>query len=264
MIEWMQANSIWVAAVLTALVFVYFIIAIVQALRKKPPATGPIGIILLSIGLIFAIFLLFRGDELEAASLAQMILTIGLLMITAAYASSAEKQAKASVEMAKEMQEQRYSECLPLLIPAIIPAWNTQGLAPNEVPYEFLKSGIGIKVMWCNSGKGTAVNSRFSFWTEVTPSKKATLFPPLESISLEVGGKKEVDYREILDEAQSKDASEGYKPRLEAEYQDIYERKITTVQEFRIEDQGENQRAFIGALYFTINGIRLGTEVKHD
>jgi hypothetical protein len=113
--EWMQANSIWVALGLTVLVAVYFLIEITQALRKKRPATGPIGIILLSVGLLFAIFLLFRADELEPASLAQMILTIGLIMVTAAYAGSAEKQATANVKMAKEMREQRYDTVRPVI-----------------------------------------------------------------------------------------------------------------------------------------------------
>lgn len=112
----MQANSIWVALGLTALVAVYFLIVIIQTIRKKRPATGPIGIILLSIGLLFAIFLLFRADELGAANLAQMILMIGLIMVTAAYASFAEKQAAASVKMAKEMKEQRITTSRPIII----------------------------------------------------------------------------------------------------------------------------------------------------
>ncbi|MGD9394073.1 MAG: hypothetical protein PVJ81_03885, partial [Dehalococcoidia bacterium] len=76
--EWMQTHSIWVALGLTVLVGVFFLIVIGQLIFKKRPSTGPIGIILLIIGLIFAIFLLFRADELEPASLAQLILTIGL------------------------------------------------------------------------------------------------------------------------------------------------------------------------------------------
>jgi hypothetical protein len=51
-----------------------------------------------------------------------------------------------------------------------------------------------------------------------------------------------------------------YQPRFEAEYQDIYERKITAVQEFRIDEQ--NKRPSLGDLYFTINGRRLRKEEK--
>jgi hypothetical protein len=57
-----------------------------------------------------------------------------------------------------------------------------------------------------------------------------------------------------------KDLSEAYHPYLLAEYQDIYERIITTVQRFRIDEQ--NRRAFLGELYFEVNNRRLGQEVS--
>jgi len=61
------------------------------------------------------------------------------------------------------------------------------------------------------------------------------------------------------------DIPEAHHPRLEAEYQDIYERKITTVQEFRIEEENGSKKAFVGELYFTVNGKRLGEEItSHD
>ncbi len=40
---------------------------------------------------------------------------------------------------------------------------------------------------------------------------------------------------------------------------DITRRKITTVQAFRIDEK--NKRAFLGELYFTVDGRRLGKEV---
>ena len=48
-------------------------------------------------------------------------------------------------------------------------------------------------------------------------------------------------------------------PPGEAEYEDIYERKIAAIQEFHIDEQ--NKKAFLGELYFAVNGKRLGEEV---
>lgn len=195
----------------------------------------------------------------------QVILMGLLVVITGIYAWRTQviskvtrKQAEASVTMAKETREQRYSECLPLLVPTVPPMLKTE-----ELPYESLQSGVGMKVIWCNVGRGVAINSRFSFWTAPTSRGKATFFPPRESGTLKVGGKEEVDYSEILNGGQMRDISDAYRPRAEAEYLDIYERKVTTVQEFRVDEQ--KTEAFLGELYFTVNGRRLGEEAaQHD
>jgi hypothetical protein len=82
---------------------------------------------------------------------------------------------------------------------------------------------------------------------------------------LEVRGEKTVDYSQILNDGQLRDIPEGYHPHLLAEYKDIYERDITTVQEFRIEKEQEYEKVSLGELYFTVNGRRLGQEVtRHD
>jgi len=61
------------------------------------------------------------------------------------------------------------------------------------------------------------------------------------------------------------DIPKAYHLRLKAGYQDIYEKNITTVQEFRIEEENGNKKAFLGELYFTVNGKRLGEEAtRHD
>ena len=197
--------------------------------------------------------------------LVQTILMIILVSAIIFYAYQAKKasdsskaSADASAEMTKEVKDKRYSESLPLLVPTIPPI-----LPSDELPYESVQSGVGMRVLWCNVGKGTAINSRFSFWSAPTSPGKATFFPPCELGTVEIGGKKEVDYGKILNDGQLNDISDAYQPRLEAEYQDIYERKITTVQKFRIDKQ--NERAFLGDIYFTVNGRRLGEEVaRHD
>jgi hypothetical protein len=183
---------------------------------------------------------------------------LALVVVTGFYALVAFRQANASVKMANETTEKRYAESLPLLVPTMPPILST-----DELPYESLQTGVGVKVVWCNVGKGVAITSRFSFWTAPTSRGKATLFPPRESGTLAVGEKREVDYSDILDYGQSHDIQDVYRPRVEAEYLDIYERKITTVQEFRVDEQ--NEKVFLAELYFTINGRRLGEEViNHD
>ena len=191
--------------------------------------------------------------EILPSGWAQIFLVLGLVGVTGFYALMAFRQAR-------EMREQRYSESLPLLVPTIPPI-----LRAENLPLEAMQSGNTVKVVWCNVGKGVAINSRFSFWTVPTSPGRARFFPPRESVTLEVKGIKKIDYSEILNDSQNVDVSGEYIPRLEAEYQDIYERKITTVQEFRIEKVNRHKRAFLGALYFTVNGRRLGEEViQHD
>ncbi len=199
---------------------------------------------------------------MTTGELIQVILMGLLVVVTSIYAwrtfaisNATKKQADASVKMARETKEQRYSESLPLLVPTIPPI-----LRAEKLPLEAMKSGNTVKVVWCNVGKGVAINSRFSFWTVPTTPGRANYFPRSESVTLEVRAKKEVDYSEILNDRQSEDISEPYQPRLIAEYRDIYERNITTVQEFRIEEQNKNKRVSLGDLYFTVNGRRLGEE----
>lgn len=212
----------------------------------------------LPLGLLFLAYLLYSLvlHRIGPSDWAQIFLVLGLVVVTGFYALVAFRQANASMKMADETTEQRYSESLPLLVPTIPPILNT-----DKLPYESLQSGVGVKVLWRNLGKGVAIDSRVSFETLPTSTGKATFFPSRKLGTVEVGGKKEVGYSEILNDGQLHDISDAYQPRVEAEYLDIYERKVTTVQEFRIDEQ--NKKPFLGELYFTINGRRLGEEVTH-
>ena len=206
------------------------------------------------------ISVLYHYNKIDTAQTLEIAALTTLVLITAWYATQ-------TATMAKEMKEQRYSESLPLLVPTIPPI-----LITDELPYESLQSGVGMKVVWCNVGKGAAINSRFSFYPVPTSSGKAEALPSHRLGTLEGGGKKEVDFDKIfecynretklLDDKRWHQVSDEYQPRLEAEYQDIYKRKITTVQEFCIDEQ--NEKAFLGELYFTVNGKRLGEEGIRD
>ncbi len=208
------------------------------------------------------------SSKIGIGEVINIIILFTLVLVTVVYA-------KRTAQMAEEMREQRYSESLPLLVPTlghlatpdiapvITPPPRSQNLDPNEVPYESLQAGIGIKIVWHNLGKGVAINSRFSLWGAPLPSGKVPFFPPRESQALESGGRKETDFGGW--DEQRFEKPERYQPRLEAEYQDIYERKITTVQKFRIEEQNNIKKAFLAELYFTVNGRRLGEEItQHD
>jgi predicted histidine transporter YuiF (NhaC family) len=77
----------------------------------------------------------------------QAIAMVVLVVVTIFYAyqakkarDSAEASAQASVKMAEETREQRYSESLPLLVPHITFAIQ---VAPNELDYELLQAGQG-------------------------------------------------------------------------------------------------------------------------
>ncbi len=222
-------------------------------------------------GIIFAIVLavVLLLNLINTAQAIQIIISFVLVLITTIYvkrtsdiAKATKEQAEASIRMAKQVEEQRYSESLPLLVPIINPIVSpfAQELEPNEVPYELLQGGISAT--WENLGKGVAINTRFSFWAASLDSHpgKALFFSPRESTVLEIGGRKEINYIGKWG-GQLHDIPQGYYPRLEAEYQDIYERKVTTVQKFRIEEENGNKRAFLGDLYFTVNGERLGEEL---
>lgn len=234
----------------------------IQKMWKKIWWDEILGIILAITIIAMIIVVARKGQTLDNVLLAGLIaVTTWYAYATIKIARATKQQAEASVKMAEEMREQRYKDSLPLLVPTIPPDWDTQGLAPNEVIYVYLQIGIGIKVMWCNVGKGVAINSRFSFWAAPISPKQANFFPPRESGTLAVGDKKEVDYHDTRGDKQIIAISDAYQPRLEAEYQDIYERNITTIQEFRIEEHDGHKRAFIGDIYFTVNGRRLGEEV---
>ena len=144
----------------------------------------------LPFGILFVAYLLYSLvlHRIDPSEWAQVFLVLGLVVVTGFYALVAFRQANASVKMANETTEKRHAESLPLLVPTIPPILST-----DELPYESLQTGVGVKVVWRNVGKGVAIYSRFSSWTVPTARGKATFFPPRESGTLAVGEKREVD-----------------------------------------------------------------------
>ena len=206
-------------------------------------------------GLIIFLLITHLIDMNQAMNL---LLLFALVCVTGIYAIRTAEIAGATRKQAEEIKEQRYSECLPLLLVSI--AQKTKGLDPDENLFKILQTGTGATFEWANMGKGVAINARFSLWGVPLDShpEKVLFFPPGESKALEVGAHVRIDFNY---KGEWFDKPAAYCPRLETEYQDIYERKITTVQEFRIDKK--NKKACLGELYFTINGRRLGTEMIH-
>jgi hypothetical protein len=116
--NWIVANSIWITLAITILVLMYLVYAIIQTFRKKRGFVSQLNlnIILLILGLMFLIFLTYHANEIEGKDWGQIILMLGLVIVTALYASSTEKQADASVKMAEEMREQRIMTSQPIIV----------------------------------------------------------------------------------------------------------------------------------------------------
>ncbi len=116
--NWIAANLIWITLAIVVLVLIYFVVGIIQTIRnrKRRRFVSQLNVILLILGLMFLIFLTYHASEIEGADWGQIILMIGLVTITAVYASSTEKQADASITMAEEMKAQRVMASRPIII----------------------------------------------------------------------------------------------------------------------------------------------------
>ncbi|MFC1897582.1 potassium-transporting ATPase subunit F [Chloroflexota bacterium] len=114
--SWIAANLVWISLAITILVLIYLVYVLIQRFKNKRAVGSQLSIILLILGLMFLIFLTYHADEIEGKDWGQIILMLGLVIVTALYASSTEKQAHHSVKMAKEMREQRVMASRPVII----------------------------------------------------------------------------------------------------------------------------------------------------
>ena len=160
--NWIAANLIWITLVITIIVLIYLVFTIIQATRKKRRFVSQLNIILLILGLMFLIFLTYRASEIEGADWGQIILMIGLVAITEAYASSAEKQADASVKMAETMTRPYILLRLDLADDVLL-QWDK---------YQEQEPSNEFNVIIRNAGSGPAKNLEVSLWSskDVFPS----------------------------------------------------------------------------------------------
>jgi len=160
--NWIAANLIWITLAIAIVVLIYLVFTIIQTIRKKRRFVSQLNIILLILGLMFLIFLTYRASEIEGADWGQIILMIGLVAITAAYASSAEKQANASVKMAEAMRNQRYDTVRPVIdfkLQELYPVTTKEGLTIEEREKADLAIFPGCKLHNIGIGSATDVYS---------------------------------------------------------------------------------------------------------
>jgi len=148
----MQVETILIL-IAVSMLFLYVVFEGINALRKRS-YFNPIPLFLMLLGILFIIVVHYGAKELVTRDWAEILLTIGLLTITAVYVQSTAK-------MAKEMKEQRLSEAQPYLLlrldleEGVFLQWDTyKGEKP---PDEF-------EVTIRNAGKGPAINLEASLW----------------------------------------------------------------------------------------------------
>jgi hypothetical protein len=147
-----------IGLIVTIVFILYLVIQIIASYRKKNPI-HPISYILVAVGLFIALLSVYRGKELTAGDLAQTILTIGILTITAVYAWSTEKMSRANEKMAEEMQNQRYDMARPVIDIEVKPVSNLElaKQAYTEIGKLKLPKNFSCKI--CNIGFGPAIDT---------------------------------------------------------------------------------------------------------
>jgi len=150
----------WALIAAIVLAVAIYVIALIRV-RREGPIPKYITYQVLAIGLLFILYLVLHSREIEPADWAQILLMLGLVVVTGLYAFSAFRQANASVKMAKEMRVQRLSEAQPYLLlrlnleKDVLLQWEDYNSErrPTEYP-----------VTIHNAGKGPAINLWAALW----------------------------------------------------------------------------------------------------
>jgi hypothetical protein len=170
----MSLNSI-LLIIAIVLVVVIFLLTIIQLIRKKRTTIGPIAVILLLIGVILLIPIVYNASEIKTAEWVQIILTIGLLTVTAVYAASTEKQAQANIKMAEEMREQRYDLARPVIdiqFEETAEALISAGISVSSDNYS---SGLLCKLQNIGVGPAVDVHSNIQWQSKSIPIDIGTI-----------------------------------------------------------------------------------------
>ena len=213
--NWIGANLIWITLGIAMVVVIYFVFTIIQAIRKKRRFVSQLNIILLILGLMFLIFLTYRASEIEGGDWGQIILMIGLVAVTAAYASSTEKQADASMKMAQEMTR-------PYLMLRLAQEFTQldSNDGGNKLPKEF-----GVEI--CNAGSGPAVNITVAMWrsSDVYPAKTRSYLGPNEDWNVSISTSSVDIYNDIWLPQLKQKVKYDFPGTVAIEYQDIHDQK---------------------------------------
>jgi len=165
-IEWFKALQCidWVLVVTILLilgVYIYLLVKIPQLPfvggfigRRKIRVFGSL------IGFLVVFYVFYNLHELQSNEWVEISLLAGLVAATGALAVYAAGQAYASVEMAKEMREQRLSEARPYLLLRLkdrVVQWNNSPDLREHRPLTF-------PITILNGGKGPAIDLYTALW----------------------------------------------------------------------------------------------------
>ncbi len=158
--SWIAANLIWITLAIAIVVLIYLVFTIIQTIRKKRRFVSQLNIILLILGLTFLIFLTYYASEIEGADWGQIILMLGLVIVTALYASS-------SVKMAEEMKEQRIMSSRPVIIQKAVPLrFIDEDTGPSD-NFHIYNAGngpaIGLEILLLDKDKKLLIKQRETF-----------------------------------------------------------------------------------------------------
>ncbi len=147
----------WALIAAIVLAVAIYVIALIRV-RREGPIPKYIIYQVLAIGLLFILYLVLHSREIEPADWAQILLMLGLVAVTGLYAFSAFRQANASVKMAEEMKEQRFSEAQPYLLLRL----KDEAIQWDEIENKRPPNEFGIEIR--NVGKGPAINIWAALW----------------------------------------------------------------------------------------------------
>lgn len=138
-----QYTQILTILISIIIVFVIYIYGLFKTVRGSSPNKWNI-VIGFTIATLFIIYLIFNTYRIEPKDWAQIMLMLGLVLVTTLYAVFTAKQANASVKMAEEMREQRVMASRPVII-------------QKAVPVEVIGAGLSDKFEIYNAGNGPAI-----------------------------------------------------------------------------------------------------------
>lgn len=216
--------------VVTIALLLYVIFEVINLFRLKT-RINLIPLILFILGVLFTIFIAYQGGDLNAGDLAQTLLTLGLVAVTAVYAWATQRQADANINMAKEMKNQRYDAVRPIIdIQKIIVGNRDRALEVLAATEG--KTDICLSCKLKNIGLGPAIDV-YSF-TQLSSGEKRRQ----EHGTLAIG--EEISYVSLLIE--HKDSS----MELAVFFRDTYGRKLKSFRPVTL--NLENQRFVLGPL----------------
>ena len=196
-------------------------------------------IVIIAAGLLILLLI----DKIDVGQVINILVLLGLVLITAEYArqttimaEATKEQAKASVEMAEEMKQQRYDALRPIIDIVVLPV-SAQERIKQGFDAKEGKSPSGLPCMLRNIGVGPATNV-FSF---IEHPEKGCLRWDFGTIPVATGEEVNKHTREIREEeveytreAQLSIQQRGEHKTLVAYYKDVYENSFESSRKVRV------------------------------